>query len=119
MVVSTWELHFEPMTADQRSRMENFLAHIRSGRPDAIDWIVDGDGLLHVMFEDLQHLRMVIEACDHTIRLRALTVEFSGPIGDKLRSWSSEGANKFEAKIELPWQTDDEDNASIALVTSH
>lgn len=114
---STWELHFELMPAQQMSRMENFLEHIKSGRPDAIDWMTDQEGLLHVMFEDLQHLRMVIDACDHVVQMRSLTVEFDTNIEDQLRSWAKHGANTVNAKIELPWAADDTDHQSIELVT--
>jgi hypothetical protein len=100
---STWELHFEPMPAPQMGRMQDFLMHIRAGRPDVIDWLVDPDGTMHVMFDDLQHLRMVIEACDHNVQLKSLTVEF--------------GSDVAKAQIELPWEADDVDHHSIELVT--
>jgi hypothetical protein len=112
---STWELHFEIMPTQQMEHMENFLAHIKAGSADAIDWVTDQEGLLHVMFEDLQHLRMVIDACDHIVQMRSLTVEFNAQIPDRRTPGASHTAN---AKIKLPWQVDDSDHQSIELVTT-
>lgn len=117
MVTSTWELHFEIMTTKQLATMENYLQHLRAAAPDALDYLLDQEGCLHVMFEDLKHLRAVIDGCDHLVRMKSLTVSFTTDIEDQLRSWTKHGTNAAEAKIELPWQADDNDHGSIELVT--
>jgi len=116
-MISTWELHFEQMPAECMERLENYLHYLMSATPDALDYMVDQEGCLHVMFEDLKHLRAVIDACDHRVRTKSLTVAFEVDVEAQLRSWSKHGVNTAEAKIELPWEVDDADHGSIELVT--
>lgn len=117
MATSTWELHLgHPPDAEVRF-LEDYFDVIRRSYPDQLDYTTDDDGL-HVMVASLKILTMVFGGLDHRTTPKSLTVEVNDDLQNcMMTNMDPPRPLPLTMKAELKWEEDDEEHASIELVT--